>query len=372
MRIEHIDEVKPAIAGRTDFVIAERDGYTAIDYVYALPDSFDDPIRRECRGLKFGRDGSLIARPFGKFFNIGERPETLPHMIDFTREHIVMEKLDGSMVHPAIVDGEVVFMTRMGRSDHAKQAEHLFLTAELAEKCRAMLGDGVTPIFEYTGPKNRIIIRYAAAELTLLAARRTYEGTYQDRWTLANDAQYLGVPLVAEIASEWQDAAIFLDFVRVIQGKEGFVLRFPDEHPERVLLKAKGEDYVLKHKSKEAISMEKNVLALILTNGLDDVLPLLNEEERKGVEEYREEVQSGLGKTSLAVEALVEAGKGMDQKAFAVGLLGDKPSVIRALAFSARKSEDAAGEVRKLLLKNVHTQTQVDAMRDLFGAAWKL
>jgi RNA ligase len=372
IRITHIDEVLPAIDGRTDFVTARREGYTAIDYVYAETDSFDDPIRRECRGLKFGSDGTLIARPFGKFFNIGERTETQPHLIDFAKPHIVMDKLDGSMVHPAIVGDDVVFMTRMGRSDHARQAERLFLTPDLAEKCRSLLDDGVTPIFEYTGPQNRIIIKYERPELTLLAARRTFDGIYLAHDFLVDQANAMSLPVVQEIASEWQSALVFLDFVRVLQGKEGFVIRFMDEHPERLLLKAKGEDYVLKHKSKEAIGMEKNVLALILANGLDDVLPLLSEEEQQAVEEYRHAVQAGLAKTVQMVEQLVESGATLDQKTFAVEHLAGQPSTIKSLAFSTRKSRDARSELSKMLAKSVNTQAQVDGVRELFGAEWRL
>jgi len=101
IKIEHIDQITPAIAGRTDFVVAERQGYTAIDYPYASPASLDDPIRRGCRGLKFGRDGALLARPFGKFFNVGERPETLLHVMDLTKTNLV----DAAAVSALAVDG---------------------------------------------------------------------------------------------------------------------------------------------------------------------------------------------------------------------------------------------------------------------------
>lgn len=372
-RIEHIDDVLPHVKDREDFVVAEREGFTAIDYVYAQPDSFDDPIRRECRGLKFGLDGRLIARPFAKFFNIGERPSTQPHLIDFAKPHLVLEKLDGSMIHPAIVDGQVVFMTRLGRSDQARAAEKFFLTDDLADKLRGILEDGITPIFEYTGPKNRIIIRYEANALTLLAERRNLDGTYLDREQNKVNADWLGLPLVPEYESEWTDAMSFLNFVRVIQGQEGFVLRFTeDDEPERFLLKAKGEDYVLKHKSKEAISLEKNALALILTDGLDDVIPLLTEEDKECVERYRDEVQVGMRVTINQVQHLVDSGAELDQKTFAVEHLKNQPSTIRSLCFSARRSGNAEDEVRKVLLKNTNSQTQVDAMRELFGAEWTM
>lgn len=68
-------------------------------------------------------------------------------MLDFTQPHVVMEKLDGSMIHPAIVSSdEVVFMTRMGHTDVARKAER-HLTPELSDICRGILMGGATPIF---------------------------------------------------------------------------------------------------------------------------------------------------------------------------------------------------------------------------------
>lgn len=99
-RIEHVDDVLGAVAGRSDFVVVKKDGYTVVDYVYAAPDSFDNPIRMECRGLKFAPDGRVLARPFQKFFNVGERPECTGENLDLSKPHHVMEKMDGSMIHP--------------------------------------------------------------------------------------------------------------------------------------------------------------------------------------------------------------------------------------------------------------------------------
>src|SRR5438132_57361 len=100
--IRHIDEVLPHVEGRADFAVKRQNDYTAIDYIFAGPDTFDHPIRRECRGIKFGADGRIIARPYHKFFNLGEKAETQPDVIDWGKAHEVLEKLDGSMVHPAL------------------------------------------------------------------------------------------------------------------------------------------------------------------------------------------------------------------------------------------------------------------------------
>ena len=56
--------------------MAEREGFTVIDYQVMMPDTFPpltdeiSALRRECRGIKFGTDGKILARPFHKFFNL--------------------------------------------------------------------------------------------------------------------------------------------------------------------------------------------------------------------------------------------------------------------------------------------------------------
>ena len=375
MRIEHISEVLPHIEGKPEFIVADRGDYTVIDYTITTKESFDDPVCRECRGLKFNRDGNLIARPFHKFFNIGERESTQPHLVDFSKPHRIMDKYDGSMIHPCVIDDEVVFITRMGRTDQAKAAEKLFLTPILKLALWASLRYGSTPIFEYTGPKNRHIIKYAEPELTVLAGRNTIEGTYLSREECAKWAGEVGLPIVPQILSVWTDTMAFLGFVRALQGKEGYVLWFDPAHetdPTRMLLKCKGEDYVLKNKAKEAIQLEKNVLALILQNGLDDVLPLLGEEERAAVETYRTAVQSGLNATFEKIQAIVASGAHLDQKTFACEHLDGIPSDLRGLAFAVRRSGQTEEEVRKMLLKHVGSQNQVDAIRHFIGADFTL
>lgn len=375
MKIEHISEVLPHIEGRPEFIVADRGDYTVIDYMITTKESFDNPVRRECRGLKFDKDGKLIARPFHKFFNISERESTQPHLVDFSKPHRIMDKLDGSMIHPAIINDEVVFMTRMGRTDQAKAAEELFLTPLLSKALDLSLRYGNTPIFEYTGPKNRHVIKYAEPELTLLAGRSTIDGTYLSHDECAEWAAYVGVPIVPQIQASWGDTMAFLSFVRALQGKEGFVLWFDPAHetePDRLLLKCKGEDYVLKSKAKDSIQLEKNVLALILQNGLDDVLPLLGEEERSAVEAYRSAVHSVLNATVRKLEALVAGGAHLDQKTFAVEYLDGVPSDLRGLAFAVRRSGCAEEEVRKMLLKHVGSQNQVDIIRHFVGAEFML
>jgi len=119
--IRTINDVLPHIKGCDEFIVAERDGFTVINYAVSMPDTFppiavaggsakmreerslSSRIKRECRGLIFGEDGELMSRPFHKFFNINEREETLSKNIDMTRPHTVMEKMDGCLDEDSII-----------------------------------------------------------------------------------------------------------------------------------------------------------------------------------------------------------------------------------------------------------------------------
>lgn len=367
MHIAHIDDVLPHVTGRQDFVVAHKEGYTVIDYVYALPDTFDHPARIECRGIKFAPDGTILARPFHKFFNVGERPNTQPHLLDFSQPHTVMEKLDGSMIHPAIIGGEVVFMTRMGRTDHAKRAER-HLDERLAERCKLNLHFGWTPIFEWTAPDNRIVVPYRESRLTLLAMRGTKAGEYADDDMLQRFAADMGVAVVPLHPLGLDTAADFITHARAVRGMEGFVVRFDNG----LMVKAKGEDYVLKHKAKESVLQEKNVLQLVLRDELDDVLPLLEPEDREAIERYAAEVREGLASVVRHVNEFVESGAKLDQKAFATGHLGGLNPRLHPIAFQVRAGKDARQSVVEAILKKCGTQTAVDSVRPLFGAEFGL
>ena len=361
--IAHIDDVLPHVAGRSDFVVADKDSYKVIDYVYTAADSFDHPARVECRGLKFGSDGRIIARPLHKFRNIGETPELHPGLLDFGQPHTIMEKLDGSMIHPAIVDGEVVFMTRVGRTDVARKAER-HLTPELRLACHGLLEGGATPVFEWTAPDNRIVVRYDDSALTLLAIRNTVDGEYWPHSVVAGT----GLPVVRTFDPLHTDGHAFAGYARAITGSEGFVVRFASG----LWVKAKSEDYVMKHKAKDSIMQEKNVLALVLSGGLDDVLPLLDEPDADAARAYRDDVERGIDVTADTLERFVIANDNADQKTFAVEHVPTLPPAMRPLAFVVRKSGNAGEAVRATLASKTASQSAVDEFRSLHGATWRI
>ncbi len=367
--ISHINDVLPHIEGRKDFVVADKDGYSVIDYVFAGEDTFKHPARVECRGIKFAPDGSVLARPLHKFFNAGEKPDTQPDKIDFSQPHVIMDKLDGSMIHPAIVNGEVVFMTRMGRTDVARKAER-HLTDRLAYMCRLLLeaSHPATPIFEWTAPDNRIVVRYEESALTLLAIRRHDDGFYYPPSVCTDWAKDMHLGYVTHHVPRHTNAADFLAYARSIQGSEGFVVRFDSG----LWVKAKGDDYVLKRRAKDSILQEKNVLALVLSGELDDVLSLLDEPDAKAAREYAAAIEMGLHQTAQNLAAFVVANDNLAQKEFATVAVPRLPAELRPLAFRVRQGNSALAVVRERLAANTNSQSQVDANRALHGATWRI
>lgn len=367
LEIRHINDVLPLIEGRKEFVVKRAADYTAIDYNVAFFDTFADLRRGELRGLKFHPDGEIMARPLHKFFNVGEREDTQPHLLDFEADHIIMDKLDGSMIHPAILrDGSLRFMTRMGITNVAEKAER-HLTPRMEEAIRDMLGSGVTPVFEFTAPDNRIVVKYLESGLTLLAARDTVSGDYAPRGYLQNAANAMGVPLV-KVWPKPTSGAELIEMVRALVGAEGIVCQLACG----LWVKIKGDEYVLMHKSKDSITREKNVLAILLDGLGDDIRPLLIEEDRAQFDAYDHRLGRAIVARAREVAEIVSTGADLDQKTFATEHLKSAPKWLRSIAFSVRagKVGDLEG-VRQYLRGFCGSQTDVDSIRPLLGFDWE-
>jgi len=282
--IRTIDDVLPHIEGCEEFLVAERDGFTVINYMVSMPDTFPplkvaggskrmreermltNRIKRECRGLIFYPDGRIMSRPFHKFFNIGEREETQLHNIDWSRPHTIMEKMDGSMIRPLDVNGWFKLGTKMGVTDVSEQAEKI-MTGGQRSWMDIMMKQGVTPLFEFVSPENRIVVEYDKAELVLLAMRNNITGEYLDIEPLRENEFFRVVDTYGQVEG---DFAEYLEEQREHEGREGFIISFGGD-----MHKGKNDWYVRIHKTLDRIRFDRNIVDLILHEDLDDVLPML-------------------------------------------------------------------------------------------------
>ena len=284
--INTITDVLPAIAGRDEFVVAERDFGTVINYLVAMPDTFkmegpDDvmgAIRRECRGLIFDPEGRIMSRPFHKFFNVNEKEETQAHLLDLSRPHTVMDKLDGSMIRPVRSRfGTIRLATKMGITDVAEQAEKI-MDIDQWHWLEDMMIDGFTPILEYIAPTNKIVVEYAEAKLILTAIRNTITGNY----VAGQGLHLVNSPFeVVRMDSSIHDFNAYLAFKRGETNREGDIIRFADGH----MIKVKNDWYVQIHKTKDIVRVDRNIVELVLNETIDDTRAMLDPSDLVRVDE---------------------------------------------------------------------------------------
>jgi RNA ligase len=368
-----IDDVLPYIEGKKEFKIFDKNWYKVINYTVALEETFkgsdyESEILKECRGLIFDSEtGSIISRPYHKFFNVGERKDTQLSQIDLNLSHIILEKLDGSMIRPIPTKEGFRLGTKSGITDVSMNAE-IFISdkSEYSDLILSMLDAGMTPIFEWCSRKNRIVIDYPQDQLILTAIRNTTIGNYLPYWNLIEISQYYNVPLVRSISSEFNNIQDIVNQVRKWDDGEGVIVRFLNGH----MVKIKAEEYVLRHKSKNCIDQEKNVIEIIINDSVDDLIPLLSSEDSNKIRKFEKLFWKSVDDISSEMLNIYNAGNIMypDKKDFAVEFVQKKILPIHApIMYEIKSGKEPKSVIVGMIRKLLSSQTKIDQNRWLFG-----
>jgi T4 RnlA family RNA ligase len=243
-------------------------------YNYSQQTQFEGywtPVTLQCRGLVVGlisggesSEERVVGRPLPKFFNLGERGETLPEGLPK-----VYEKLDGSLIILFFYQEEWVVASR--GSFNSEQA--LKATALLANYSEAIesLDPTYTYLFEVIYPENRIVVNYDLAErLVFLAAIETATGnelpdelvTWPDRANI-----YPVTDLSIWLKSAETNPEIFDD-------REGFILKWPNGFR----LKYKLAEYVRLHRVLTQIQAKDIWECLSQDRSLNEFLEMVPDE----------------------------------------------------------------------------------------------
>jgi RNA ligase len=383
--ITNIDDVLPAIKDREEFIVADRPGHKVINYLINFIDTFpkvigDDvseedkklaAMRRECRGIKFDDKGFIICRPLHKFFNLNEKEETQSNMVDVKEDHVILEKLDGSFIAPYVANNKLIYGTKMGETHITAQVLDFIEDKQKYNEFSLHLIDaGYTPIFEFTSPINRIVIPYSQTNLTLLAVRHMVSGRYYSYDEMKEQARKYDIPVVKMLAGSIENMQEFVEHTNNLVNEEGYVIRFASGY----MLKLKSSDYVRKHKTKDSIALEKNILEIIFSEKLDDVIADLPEEDAAKVKKYAEVVShSALTLCSRLKDIVSEAKTSLDneKKRFAIEVVPNHRQ-FSSLLFSIWDGKDAMDSIKKHVLSNCGTQTKVDGLRHIIGpTVWR-
>lgn len=167
-------------------------------------------VTLQCRGLILDGQGTVVARPFRKFFNL-EEVNALP-----AEPFEVYEKMDGSLGILYWLNGQAYIATRGSFiSEQSQKANHLLHT-HYPHVLPSLKRDR-TYLFEIIYPENRIVVDYGNREdLVLLAIIDAATG--EDL-----PLEEVGFPLV-----ERYDGIADLPAIREMAAanKEGFVVKF--------------------------------------------------------------------------------------------------------------------------------------------------
>lgn len=192
-------------------------------------------VTLNCRGLILDNDMNIVARPWKKFFNYGERP-----LLFSTDDHVeVTDKKDGSLgilyQHPMTGDWKIA--TR--GSFLSEQAIHATEVWNNKYSHITVPNDGLTCLFEIVYPANRIVLDYGQMDdLILLGSVHNKYGWYYGPNETASMINWTGP--VTEVF-EYRTAN---DCFKVHRSNvEGLVIRCGSE-----MVKLKQEDYVALHK----------------------------------------------------------------------------------------------------------------------------
>lgn len=318
--IKHIDDLRPFVSHKNEIVFRQNGDLTIGVYVFSDKDTFDCPHALECRGIAFDANGNLISRPLHKFFNLGENPESCLDALQNKKLVNVFEKLDGSMIATANVNGRAVFRSKGSfGSDVVKLTNHMVNNGfehvqSFAQKC---VDHNLTAIFELTHPQARIVVEPREPNMRLLHVRDNYSGAY-----VLMDAEHdvhawiqqFRIDLVPRYNATLDQA---LSNLEEMEHQEGYVFQFDDG----TMIKAKSPWYLRLHRS-VTFMRERDIAVLAVHENLDDLKGMLrsNNMDMSAVEEVETRLKHILLGYTTEIDRLYDEHKHLDKKNFAITL----------------------------------------------------
>eukprot|EP01087_Luapelamoeba_hula_P003417 TRINITY_DN13217_c0_g1_i1.p1 TRINITY_DN13217_c0_g1~~TRINITY_DN13217_c0_g1_i1.p1 ORF type:complete len:434 (+),score=87.23 TRINITY_DN13217_c0_g1_i1:14-1315(+) len=387
-----LEEMRAAIKLVKGIIEMDRNDHVVFSYVIVADSTFpplaDAPdeatlrqykLLRECRGIVFLKTGELISRRFQKFFNVGEHQETYYQNIDMSQPHVILEKLDGSMVSPYRIGGRLIFATKKGPSPVGNDAEahcqKLLLdkssgNIDYFSFLNTYLDLGYTATFEWCSRASPIILDYPQDKLTLIALRHIVTGAYMKHEEMAEIAARYNIPVVGVYKMTAPTFKEFMELVKHDKGLEGCVVRFDDGFMVKVKTMwyhdlNRGLHLLTKTKQNN----EKYVWKVILDNKYDDMKGYISVDERDRLDRFANDLIKNLHITAEEIkketeQAVAQIGSATDRKGFAE-FVKTKPALMHPIYWKAWRGEEMVETVVEHVLKNL--DRKMEDMRTLLA-----
>jgi len=249
-----------------------HDGYQISIFNYRLT-TYNDFVNYnafELRGITFvfNVDGSVYKRflLMEKFFNVNENESTLLENIKDKKVNSVYLKEDGSIISfIELPNGKILAKSKTSiESEQAIMAQKLFETnLKINEFVKDCLSKDLSPIFEYVGPMNRVVVKYNNSDLILLRLRDNRTGEY-----LSTEKYDISKPMNFKFSLN-----DLISLKASLEGIEGWIVEFVDGQK----VKIKTDWYYSLHRILTDYSNREDYLIdMILNEKIDDVLSVLD------------------------------------------------------------------------------------------------
>ena len=230
----------------------------------------------ELRSLTFVKNANKWERFLGihKFFELNQAPGWMEEDLIDKKVIKVQEKIDGTFVHPVLINGRVYFKSKLRfDSFQAKRAQDIYETDENLKKyVDKKLKEGKIPLFEYFSPKTQVVMDYKEEKLVLIQLRNLQTGEYDLEFEKEADEYGIETAFVCEP----KPLREYLEEKNICISKEGWVMIFEGMK----FVKVKTEEYLKRHKILGDLR-ENVIISYILENKLNDVKKILNRESEK-------------------------------------------------------------------------------------------
>lgn len=264
-----------------------------------------DEITLLARGLIVDDNGTIVARPFKKFFNLSENKTNI------TSDYEIFEKLDGSLGILFNYRNQWIFASRGSfTSNQAIKGKEI-----LDNSCDySLLNENYTHCFEIIYKENKIVVDYKGMECCILTA--AFE-------TLTGDEIDLSTINYPYIVKKFNFDTPLTELHSLISdNEEGYVIRF--SNGERC--KIKGSEYLRLHKLMTEISTTKIWESLKDGEDIMDLLVDFPDEFFNLVKDYKDELTKIFNNTKeLILNQYNESIKDyVDDKTYALSIVNNQ------------------------------------------------
>jgi RNA ligase len=174
------------------------------------------------------------------------------------------------------------------------------------------------------------------------------------------------IPVISSI-EPFNSLKQLVEYTKTLENAEGFIVAFSDGHK----IKIKADQYVRIHKALDRVRFDRNIVALILHEEIDDVVPLMPATEVSRIRDFENRFWKAFKQKENQLYGLRIAAQqtyGDDRKRIAVNFVPTLQNKADA-SFIFRMLD--GHDIRQLLLeyieKNINTNVRWEACAKLLG-----